>query len=120
MAQNPLSAQLLLQALGAQAIDQRAREAMEITSHHSVLGDVFDIQKLDNGGYKIVVRQSDQSSILKGHLRDMPIVPFVVLKKLYLEIFKHDMFAYDIDAEMVGGMVLPGMELTVREDGIYT
>jgi hypothetical protein len=50
----------------------------------------------------------------------MPIVPFVLLRQLYLSRFHIDTSKCFIEANMTAGMVLPGQELIVKADGIYS
>lgn len=86
----------------------------------NLLLDTFHIDESSDGKVlKATVNAPEKSAVLRGHLVGLPIVPFVMLKKLFFQKSNH---AIDqiVEAKMGNKMCLPGQPLEVRDDGIYS
>ena len=84
------------------------------TSAPKMLQDTFTIQ--DDGSF--LVKTPEESKVMEWHLKDLPIVPGIVLKRLFFH--QTNTKAKGIVTTQFLWGVFAGQTITVRRDGIYT
>lgn len=100
-------------ALNDESIISPQEQQERFASAPKTLQDTFILQ--EDGGF--LVKTPEDSQIMEGHLRDLPIVPGIVLKRLFLHQTQTKPEGV-VTTQFLWG-VFSWQNITVRKDGIY-